>query len=552
MRRAAALSAVLALLAQSLAVLAQEPPGSIRREVSVTVRTLPVVVTDREGNPPASPPLPEDLEVREEGVPVEVLGVDPIAAEPGPAAGPAPAPAEAIPPVAAAPAARRRTAQYLYVDTSFLRTRSVKEVVAAVTKELPRLLSIGPLEVVVADPAPRVFFPASADEAALRTVLDGLAKKVPGRDRVVALRKELIQAQESDPKQTGAFRSRAATAPVPGTQLQRAHLFQEAAVIREGMGRLARWAASFPTAEGGIVYLASDGFDVDQAEFYSNVEGVAVRTEVTPMVEESLRSASQALLSGGFTTVPIALNASASAPSASAAEFTGRDRVYTTLSPTSGPTLMLHPLDPLREYAETTGGEVLVSAGQLAAAARRLSSRYVVSWKAREAPDGRVHRVTVRSRNPQLVVRAARGIPAGTPQARSAAKALDVLEGAPAEGGLPLEVSLGHREKTKKGRFGAPLSVKVTLADLKPLLDRTGAPRMRVSVAVEIPGSIPFVWHEERDLPGDYGKGWIFEMPIEWPDGAQRIGVVVEELRTGLWAGRGGDLEKAWAPSPAR
>lgn len=150
----------------------------------------------------------------------------------------------------------------------------------------------------------------------------------------------------------------------------------------------------------------------------------------------------------------------------------------------------------------------------------------------------------MRSRNPGLLVRAAKGIPAGTPQARSAARALDVLEGAPGDGGLPLEVTLGKGKRTKKGRFGAQLGVKATLVDLKPLLDRTGDPRMRLSVAVEIPGSVPFVWHEERDLPETYGKGWIFEMPIEWPDGAERIGVVVEELRTGLWAGSRGDLSR--------
>ena len=35
---------------------------------------------------------------------------------------------------------------------------------------------------------------------------------------------------------------------------------------------------------------------------------------------------------------------------------------------------------------------------------------------------------------------------------------------------------------------------------------------------------------------------WVYTFPVQWPDGKARIGVVVEDLATGLWGGSVVDL----------
>ncbi len=84
--------------------------------------------------------------------------------------------------------------------------------------------------------------------------------------------------------------------------------------------------------------------------------------------------------------------------------------------------------------------------------------------------------------------------------------------------------------------------MKVATSGLAPILARVGRGRVRVSVAVEVPGQVPFVTHEEKLLPKDLPKVWLFEAPITWPKDARRIAVVAEELGTGGVGGAMADL----------
>lgn len=534
---------------------ADPPAGSIRSKVEVVVRTIPVQLTDEKGNPVAAAPSLQDVEVREDGRAMEIVGIEPMLPEAGSAAQASAAAAATLPagPKTAAPGSAtasgrpgvRRTRQVVYVDTTFLRQRSVKDVSAALVPLVPKLLAIGPVEIVVADPTPRLYFPPTESASALEEVLVAMGKKVPGRDRVGKLRRESVTRTDNDPRRTGGFRTSAPSSASAANASQRGLIREEAAVLRDATLRLSRWAASFPVPEGGIVYLASDGFDIDQTIFYGLVDGDTVRREVMPAVLDAVERTAQSLQAGGWTTVSIALNAATDGTSTSNAEFTGRDRIYSTTDTNMGAFLVQHPLDPLRGFAEATGGEVLVQARQLPAAAERLQRRWLVSWRADQVIDGRLHSVEVLSLRPGLVAHAARALPAGTPEAASSVKALDALDGSTAEGGLPVQVALGKAHPTKKGREGATLTVVATLEGLKDLLARTEAPVMRVSVAVEVPGGVPFVFHTQRAVPRPVGKGWIYEAPIEWPEGATKMSVVAEELSTGSWGSALGSLPKS-------
>ncbi len=78
------------------------------------------------------------------------------------------------------------------------------------------------------------------------------------------------------------------------------------------------------------------------------------------------------------------------------------------------------------------------------------------------------------------------------------------------------------------------LSVSADLAAIAPALEKLGAGRVRVTIAVETPDSPPFVSHDEvaLDHSGE-GTMWLYEAKIIWPPEATRVAVTVEELETG-------------------
>lgn len=514
---------------------AQKQDGSITRKVDVVVRTVTAVITDEKGQPLATDPLPGDFELLEDGQRCEVVGVDRVGG-----AESATAKEAKDRPVSNGGVASNLTRsgkgrrQVLYVDAGFERIASVKEVAQAFGRQVESLVALGTVEIVVADPETRLFFPASRSAEALRMALDGLSRNVRGRDRVLAIRRDAQESQNADLSRRAFRGSRSTTlAPVTGSASGRGAIFEEVAVIRSGLRRLSRWATSSPVPTEGILYLASDGFDTDLTAFYTNVSGDPVRNEVlTPLLSE-IRRTEQALLAGGWTTVPVAVGASVGSGFTSAAEFEGRGRALGIAPSDPSLTFADHPLDPLRSFAEATGGELLVSGDQLKGAVSRFANAFAVSFQVSRVPDGRLHRLVLRSLRKGLVVKSVRAIPVGTVETASTSRVLDVLESGPAGGKLPVSLSLSAPEERGKGRIGGRLEVRVLVRDILPLLARLGEGRMRVSVAVEIPGEIPFVTHDERVLQKDLKDGWLLELPMVWPKGARKIAVVAEELASG-------------------
>src|SRR5262249_58562293 len=86
--------------------------------------------------------------------------------------------AAAPPPASAAP---NRIPQYLYVDTTSLQQRSVPRIAGTVEKDLDAMLANGPLEIVVADPEPKVLLASTSNEAAIRSALERLPSEAVGK-----------------------------------------------------------------------------------------------------------------------------------------------------------------------------------------------------------------------------------------------------------------------------------------------------------------------------------------------------------------------------------
>ena len=178
-------------------------PGFTER-VEVNIRTIFAVVVDPKGL--AGRPLgPGDVQVLEDGIPAQVIGVDPdlrpvpktIEPPPGPGAASS-APAETRPagPIQTLP-------QFLYVDTALMHKTSVKHVAEAVEKNLDAILSRGSLEIVVADPDPKIFMSRTSDAAEIRRRLEELSRKVSGRERMLDIRRDLNPRIDANPASRG-------------------------------------------------------------------------------------------------------------------------------------------------------------------------------------------------------------------------------------------------------------------------------------------------------------------------------------------------------------
>ncbi|MCM3876924.1 MAG: hypothetical protein NEA02_10950, partial [Thermoanaerobaculia bacterium] len=311
-----------------------------------------------------------------------------------------------------------------------------------------RFLKLGSVEIVVADPQPKVFLAATDDAPTVQDALERLARDVVGRDLVVRLRSQSAQGSAGTPGSVNALL-----------------MDEEKLLLRTTLGRLAGWAN---TRQGlpGALYLVSDGGDL-ASDFYG----------------ESQRE------------------------------------------------------DFSREGLGPTGGEVISSVGKIESALDRLSDLWLFTYQVERPPDGKVHRLKIRSRSKDVVVRTARVVSAGTPAEVAGTRALDALleRGSGGDLAIALRIETGaDSRKSRKTRSGR-LEVRVKLGDLPRVLEKLGAGEMRVTVAVWEPKTIPFVHHDQKPLEkaGLKGDVWFYTAPIEWPAAATRFSVFVEELKTG-------------------
>ncbi|MDQ6894394.1 MAG: hypothetical protein M3167_17180 [Acidobacteriota bacterium] len=562
MRRPVGLGVLLALAAAAAPSQTQTPtptsvPGFAER-VEVNVRTIFAVVVDPKGRALGRPLGPGDIEVLEDGIPAQVLGVDPI--RPVGAGSTPSAAAPASPPASTstkpAPSGPIQTLpQFLYVDTSLMRKQSVKQVAETVEKNLEAILSRGLLEIVVADPDPKVFTTRTGDAAEIRRKLEELSRKVSGRERMLDIRRDLNPRIDANGSPL-AVRS----AGIQGQARARAGIHEEIALVRQALERLDRWAAANASGHPAIVYLAEDGFDANPGDFWANLlqgdgsmeqmaQGNLIRNEVAGEIPKLVAESSKTLAESGFTAVMLALGR-LDAAFADDAASTGKRSGGQLRRPFDAPPpfTYVRPLEPLRIVADQTGGEVVTSAEAFAPALERLSGAVAITYRMDRPADGRPHRLEVRSRVAGVVLRTARSVVAGTSRMAAAVHAVDALAAPAAKGDLPLEATIDLFEVKKNDRRVGELRVSADLASIASALDRVGPGRVRVTIAVERGGFKPFVSAEEVDLAREgSGTTWLYNAPLEWPSDARRVSVRVEEQKTGTFGAATAEL-----PSPGK
>ncbi len=530
-------------MCSAAAALAQTPdapaarPAPYVEKVEVRVRSILVFATGPGGKPLASALTPADLQISENGAPVEILAVEPAnrpaplpAAAPGAAAaaGPEPAPAPAV------------LRQYLYLDATTLNRRSMSLVAKAVAGHLDGILAAGSLEIVLADATPRVVLAATRDPQRIHAALDELSDKQPGREMLLGVRRDALR--EIRDVQTTAKSAMASS--------MRAHIRSaaehEISLLRASFNRLEAWAADRPAAAAGILYYANDGFDMDPIEIYRNAvpqQDASLRQEVLQLESEfggevaKMLSHVEGTLAGmGLTTVPLVLGGTTAEFGSSAANMAKK-----------GPSAMHQPLDeaplffyarpsePMRLVAAATGGEVVSTSSRLGAVLDHIGGAFLVTFRVRAQPDGRPHPLVVKSLRPDVAVRASRYLLTGSPRALSVQRAVRVLEGSEKPSDVGVLASLTGVAKASSGATGGMLKVAANFSAVQDVLGvGEAAPvPLRLSLAVELSEGEPFTSSEDVDWRPE-SASWRYQLPLTWPREARRIAVVVEELSTGL------------------
>ncbi len=492
-------------------------------------------ITDARGRPLAKPPSPADVLVRENGKAVEVIAVEPVrSTASASAAGSAPgAPSPTAPSPEPLP-------QYLYVDTTTLQRRTVNADAAAIKQNLAAVLRTGPLEIVLADPTPRVLVPSTTDAAALGAGLDRLLA-IQGKDSIGEVRRDYLQVVQ-DPEISPGNRTQ--TRPrMPA----RASVQQEVQLLQNALGAIAQWAGTLPDDRPGIVYLCTDGFDADPSEVYRRTlltsmnvdfqqEASQLLAEYPITVSRSRSQAEQALAAKGLRTVVVALGGIHAEFATSAANM-GKvsSRSIAATSTGAEVTYFARPIEPLHLIAAATGGEVVSTETKLSEQVGSVAGLYLVTFRTTAPADGTAHALAVSSADASLKVSAPRYLAAGTLASAAAAKTTKALANAqPRNAGLEVGVSVEATGRAGKKKVQGELSVSADLAGIAAALERLGAGHVRVTIAVETPGSPPFISHDEvaLDHSGE-GTMWLYEAKIIWPPEATRVAVTIEELTTG-------------------
>jgi tetratricopeptide (TPR) repeat protein len=186
-------------------------------------------------------------------------------------------------------ASRSPWTQLIYIDCRMISTGGLRAATALLHRELPRLVELGPIEVVLADPAPRPLYAPTTDRGELERVLSRLALDTECRDTPQALRDELLRLRsESKGSESKGSESKKVTAPVPGdappgesspdeapapspARLAAEARLAENEAIRLSTLALLQTLTQDPRAGGAqkLVYLLHGGFDRRAAEFYA-------------------------------------------------------------------------------------------------------------------------------------------------------------------------------------------------------------------------------------------------------------------------------------------
>lgn len=417
----------------------------------------------------------------------------------------------------------------VYVDAPTSRARTVKLATQKLGSLARQLTDLGSVEVVMADPEPHTVLEAGREPTPLADRLAHIASGEAGGDQIKTLRQAFTEIEPS----------LAPTDPRRYEALQR-----ELELVRGQVDRLLLRVARGCDAEPCALFIVSDGFYLDPAEFYLGEHRLSGVGETRPL-EEAARELAQTVAGYEWIAFPMPVReeridtpvvakprsdfdvfldhtgAVRRAPKASDREpAVDWEKLEVSVTPI---------LQPLVFLAAGSGGAVLRIADDVGVPLDVLPSRRRLYYLTDRPLDGDPRDVSARMVQSGATLRTPGWVRSSTPAAVAAARVRAVLAGRKLEDATPL-----------RARIERDPSGQATLV-VEPKWEQTAAPLpqslIRISVGYARPGDLPWVGHQRvrAGAVGDSGA-WQHRITLRLPPDAGPLAVVAEALVPRVWA----------------
>jgi hypothetical protein len=551
---------------------AEEPVA--RGRVEITAVTVLVAARDSDGVPVTDLAM-EDLEVREDGKPVQVLALASLPRIGGkttpedPAGGAEPA-AEGVPESAQVPVS-------IYVNRALSGSKELSGAIEGLAERSGWLASLGPVDVVVADTDVTAVIEGASNPAEIRQTLLDLAAQPGGKHAIEQVRTQFLRDIRKTPDRVtpedmglgaaseGDSASIMAAAATPDERkfersvvlnAARSAIFQEDSLLEKSMAKAGDWALTWPTSGPRVLFVVGAGFDEDPIDFYLPFLE-RMETQHAGSAREEFRRFSQAervqragvdFAAAGWLVVPVAVRSVGS--QTGAAEIGGGDRfqMFMSAQPDAIRTsyaqfLLLDPLGPQRHLAQPSGGEVVMGGEGLDRLIESSAGWYRLSYQIARPADGAGHTLEIAATRPGVDIKSTSHVASETLEGEAAARVRRLLLGGGDTGELRATIDISSAERGADNQLSAEATITVDLDPISRLLIEGGQRYLRVSVGVQPAGTDPFVVHRVETLDGVVGE-WGYRVPVQWPQGPARLAVVVEDLGTGAWGGAAHELRR--------
>ncbi|MCG8454984.1 MAG: VWA domain-containing protein [Holophagales bacterium] len=486
--------------------------------------------------------------------------------------------------------ARQRARLVLYFDPSLSGRGALGRAAGSLAEVAGELTALGDVEVVTAPPGERIQVQLRSREPLI----------VGERLRRMALTERSEGRIEGIRANTLAEVRRMATASPPATLGEKvsevlAGIGDEQELVRGQLDRMAAWVTApeaEPTAGPRMLLWALEGYDLDPVAFYvdrldeSTARQVLQEVARLPDLGTETRRTARMLAAAGWTVMPVSMPVSREEEKA--AEYSvleTPDQDQKTLLPgvtirpgqifrrdsedeeEIEPTSALQdPTAPLERLAEASGGEVVISAAALRDALDRLGDRRQLVYRTDLAFDSGTVPRAIRTGLPGGSVRASRWTSRGLPPGLAELRLRQILRGD--EGEMPLVAVLEVPDAETDGPIPATLEARLDLHDLEASgADgetegrESGLADTEVRITVESLSSSGAARLTQQIRPRqDLGseREWSWRGGVTLPADSRAVVVLVEEMSTGLWAGRratvvraGSEQAGVFLPSPA-
>jgi hypothetical protein len=436
----------------------------------------------------------------------------------------------------------------LYVSAELGDRAFFRAVSQQIEQESVRLTSLGPVDVVVAHPAPITITARERRPEEVRNALQRAVSDASGGTSVAGIRKNF--ARDFKPG-AGFERGLRPGGPSAGGVVVKTRdaINRERELIHDALEQMAVWLQNQPPEAGGILIWITSGFDLNPAEFY-----IPMVEQIDPFVARTLRSDSgsfqldhelrwvvETALSMGWTVVPMTCGGSRFV---FGADIGGGDGIAAvagqgavSLSSRGAEFTHTDAGRSLKIVAEGTGGHVAANHNDLQVAVEHLEGAYVVSYQVDRPLDGRLHELEIRCSRPGVRICCSRHrAPSGTLRGVAVGRAMQLLAGVRVVGTRTVSAEVVNVASNGHGKRIGDLVLTADLGELKTALSPFGLGQMRVTVVVEMASGAPFVYHEEVALDWRrVGQVWKYSARLDWPKKARNLAVVAEELVSATW-----------------